>query len=251
MGDKVKKASRVNRFTGKVYVANFEGDEIDGKRYAYGDEIDESVDAGTVRYLYENGRLTELSEGDPIVPAIDSGSPLGLDAGLKAASTMTRAEMLSELSADMPDHELRRAVEARRQRAEGGDEDEAPQRGKGDTFEDLADANERAEAVKLMRQSETKLRKLAEDEEVEGVEADHDKADIVRAILAKRAQVAQDQTDEFDATAFVDRNLDEIEPELAGLSAEDRTAVREAENARSEPRSTLVAKLDELDKPAA
>lgn len=246
MGDKVKKASRVNRFTGKVYVANFEGDEIDGKRYAYGDEIDESVDAGTIRYLVENGRLTELSEGDPIVPAIDSGSPLGLDAGLKAAATMTRAEMLSELAADMPDHELRIAVEARRQRAEGGgSEDE-----ESDPFVDLDNANERADAAKLMRKSEKALRELATEEKVEGVTADDDKAEIVLAIIRHRRAKAEDDT--FDAATFVDRNLDEIEPELAGLSAEDRTAVREAEAARTGgPRSTLVEKLDELDKPAA
>lgn len=246
---KIAKASKVNRFTGKCYIANFEGDEIDGRRYAYGEEIDERLDAGTANYLVQNGRLTELSEGDPLVPALDAGSSIHGDQGRKAASSMTRPEMLSELAGDVPDHELRRAVEAKRQREDGGqaEDESAAAPAKGDAFEDLADANERAEAVKLMRKSETTLRTLADDEKVKGVEKDHDKADIVRLILAKRRDATKVET--FDATAFVDRNLDAIsDEELAGLSPENRAAVREAEGKREDgARSGLTDRLDKLD----
>lgn len=55
------------------YVANFEGDEIDGKRYKLGERIASDVDSGTIAYLVQNGRITpttdgftEPSGGDPI-----------------------------------------------------------------------------------------------------------------------------------------------------------------------------------------
>jgi len=45
------------------YVANFEGDEIDGKRYSLGERIADSVDAGTIAYLVQNGRITAVTDG--------------------------------------------------------------------------------------------------------------------------------------------------------------------------------------------
>ena len=49
----------------------------------------------------------------------------------------------------------------------------------------------------------------------------------------------------FDAEAFIGRNLDDIsDDEIAGLTAEQRVAVRAAENDREKPRSTLLARLD-------
>jgi hypothetical protein len=50
----------------------------------------------------------------------------------------------------------------------------------------------------------------------------------------------------FDAAAFVDRNLDDIsDTELRGLSANDLTAVREAE-ATARNRSTLLNRIDTI-----
>jgi hypothetical protein len=45
------------------YIANFNGDEIDGKTYKLGDKIDDSVDAGTLAYLQQIGRITAVGEG--------------------------------------------------------------------------------------------------------------------------------------------------------------------------------------------
>lgn len=45
------------------YIANFDGDEIDGKRYALGDRIDSNVDAGTIAFLVTQGRITPTTEG--------------------------------------------------------------------------------------------------------------------------------------------------------------------------------------------
>lgn len=45
------------------YVANFDGDEIDGKRYKLGERIAADVDAGTIAYLVQNGRITPTTEG--------------------------------------------------------------------------------------------------------------------------------------------------------------------------------------------
>lgn len=52
------------------YVANFSGDEIEGKVYQMGDKIASGLDAGTIRYLVENGRIT------PTTPD-SAGSPSG------------------------------------------------------------------------------------------------------------------------------------------------------------------------------
>jgi hypothetical protein len=101
-----------------VYIANFEGDEIDGKRYSLGEAIDSKVDAGTIRFLVQNGRISEQE-------ATDSGaSPLGTrEATNPAGATfdptiavrnMDRNALLAELSAEQSDDDLRAAVERKR-----------------------------------------------------------------------------------------------------------------------------------------
>jgi hypothetical protein len=56
------------------YIANFEGDEIDGRRYKLGERIADTVDAGTIAYLVQNGRITPTTEGA-------AGSPSGSEGG--------------------------------------------------------------------------------------------------------------------------------------------------------------------------
>lgn len=66
------------------YVANFEGDEIDGTTYAMGDKIT-GLDAGTAAYLVQNGRITPTSDDSAGTPAGGSGgdgiTPPGASAG--------------------------------------------------------------------------------------------------------------------------------------------------------------------------
>ena len=54
------------------YVANFEGDEIDGVTYSLGDRIADGLDPGTIAYLVKNGRIT------PVTDAVED-SPSGGD----------------------------------------------------------------------------------------------------------------------------------------------------------------------------
>lgn len=71
------------------YVANFEGDEIDGVTYSLGDRIADGLDPGTIAYLVKNGRITPVTDAvaespsggeSPIhggkAPAGDSGPKL-------------------------------------------------------------------------------------------------------------------------------------------------------------------------------
>jgi hypothetical protein len=57
------------------YVANFDGDTIDGRTYKLGEKIDGSVDAGTIAYLVQNGRITGYSEDSAASPS--GGEPGG------------------------------------------------------------------------------------------------------------------------------------------------------------------------------
>ena len=63
------------------YVANFDGDEIDGKRYALGEKIADSVDPGTLAYLVQNGRITPFAEGTPGEPSGGDDPTHGLGGG--------------------------------------------------------------------------------------------------------------------------------------------------------------------------
>lgn len=54
------------------YIANFNGDEIDGVTYQMGDRIADNVDQGTIAYLVQNGRITPTTPGA-------AGSPSGAE----------------------------------------------------------------------------------------------------------------------------------------------------------------------------
>lgn len=181
MGEAAKTADEVpvNKATGMSYVSNFEGEEINGRRYALGEGIDESVDAGTIRYLVSNGRITELGPND--APATAGGDAVEMP--LRDPATMNRVQLLAELASDQSDDELRRMVTAKR-------EHEASERQAGGSGE-------------------------------------------------------------FDAEAFVDRNLDDIsDDEIKALSPEQLAAVRAAEK-DDRDRETFYQRLDALHPPAA
>lgn len=89
--------------------AQFDGDEIDGKRYALGDKIDDSVDAATRGFLIDAGRLSASA------PARAFTMPVAVD---KPVGDMTRDELVEAILAGgasrlatMDDAALRDAVE--------------------------------------------------------------------------------------------------------------------------------------------
>lgn len=67
------------------YVANFEGDEIDGTTYNLGDKIKRGIDAGTLAYLVQNGRITPTTPDSANAPA--GGEPADMGDGKGAPST--------------------------------------------------------------------------------------------------------------------------------------------------------------------
>lgn len=113
MGEAAKTAEDVpvNKATGKSYVSNFEGEEVDGRRYALGEGIDAGVDGGTIKYLTSTGRITELGPND--APSTAGGSAIEMPP--RDVSTMSRVQLLVELASGESDDELRRAVERKRE----------------------------------------------------------------------------------------------------------------------------------------
>lgn len=232
---------------GKAYTANIDIPGLGGIGDVKAGETFTGLESGVAAFLVGRG---DISEGR----ARSIGESALHPTEARAVADMTRADLLAELSRGMDEAALREAVEAKRaHEAETGGGTSGSGKPAADTFADLDEADQ-AEAKKLMRSGETKLRELAAAEEAEGVKSDSDKAEIVRAVLAKRrAKAAERPADTFDAAAFVDRNLDDIaDDELAGLSAGDRAAVRAAEDAREGgARIGLTDRLDKLDAPAS
>lgn len=76
------------------YVANFEGDEIDGKRYKLGEKIADGIDPGTIAYLVQNGRITAAA-------SVDTMEPSGGDSNTLAGSPGSPpTDIANALSAD-------------------------------------------------------------------------------------------------------------------------------------------------------
>jgi len=116
----------------KPLFAQFDGDEVDGKRYGIGDELDGGTDAGTIAYLTGTGRFSATKPGE--------GSPIPDGADRPAPETMTRAEVLAELGAGESDDRLREALAMKREKlAEDAARENAPQ-GEG-TSTDPLDGN--------------------------------------------------------------------------------------------------------------
>lgn len=89
--------------------AQFDGDEIDGKRYAIGEEIDlDRHTPGTLTYLSGLGRLGGSKPTEGVI--IDTTVPV---------SAMNRAQLLAELSVHHADDDLREAVQAKRDHEAG------------------------------------------------------------------------------------------------------------------------------------
>lgn len=130
------------------YIANFDGDEIAGTTYALGEEIDSSVDAGTLAYLVQIGRITPKSAEDSDATSLGGSANdlTGTGGNGKAAGS------------------------------EGADD---PQLTADETAEvtKLVDGNSKAD-----------LLTLAESEGVEGVTEDNNKTEIAtKIIVARRA----------------------------------------------------------------
>lgn len=103
----------------KPLFAQFDGDEVDGKRYGIGDELDGGTDAGTIAYLTGTGRFSATKPGE--------GSPIPAGADRRPTADMSRAEILAELGAGESDDRLRDALEMKREKLD----DDARQNGGG------------------------------------------------------------------------------------------------------------------------
>lgn len=78
------------------YVANFEGDEINGKRYKLGEKIASDVDPGTIAYLVQNGRITPFTGDSAQSPSGgEGGTGIPQPEGDSDAPTLT-AEQQAE-----------------------------------------------------------------------------------------------------------------------------------------------------------
>jgi hypothetical protein len=130
------------------YIANFDGDEVDGKRYKMGDRLADDVDAGTIAYLVQNGRFTPTTAGA-------AGSPSGGDSSDPAIPT-----------GEDPGH-----------KSDSPEKSDAPE----------LNADEQAEADALVNSSsKDDLLGTAKAEGIEGVTADNNKAEIAAKIIAAR-----------------------------------------------------------------
>jgi len=94
----------------------FDGEEINGVRYKLGDAIERDVDAGTVRYLLQTGRLSDTppnTDGVLLPPMRET--PLLEMSRAELETTARNSIDLSELS----DEELIKGIERHRNAARG------------------------------------------------------------------------------------------------------------------------------------
>ncbi len=177
-----------------AYFAQFDGDEIDGKVYKIGDEIDASVGAGTMEYLKGIGRIAVTKPAEPNVIG-STDKPL---AEMNRSELEAAARSLIDLS-DYEDDQLRNEIERRRALIEAEKTDGAAQNGQesqdGDlTDEEKASAERQAayDAVKDKPLADLKTAELQLVAEVEGADltdaSNNEKR--VAAIQAKRDAAA-------------------------------------------------------------
>lgn len=171
-----------------AYFAQFDGDEIDGKVYRLGDQIEESVTGGTLEYLKSIGRIAVTKPAEP--NAVSQDKPL---------ENMTRAELeatarnMIDLSG-YEDEALRSEISRRRAAIEQDKAEDAKRAAEqsqgGETDEEKANADRQAayEALKDKPLADLKADELKLVGEVEGA----DMADAsnnekrIAAIQAKR-----------------------------------------------------------------
>lgn len=94
------------------YVANFNGDEIDGKTYQMGDPIAPSLDAGTAAYLTQIGRITAVSPDAVGVPSGGSNDGLTPPPRAGAPDSRAAASPADQLVADNSKGDLLKMAEA-------------------------------------------------------------------------------------------------------------------------------------------
>jgi hypothetical protein len=158
------------------YYAQFDGEDVAGKRYALGEKIDDDTHPQVLRVLRDQGRIAETPPTTFPVPLSGSDKDVG---------DMTRSELEAAALAafhsqvrDMSDDALREGVTRHRERVEAGSEtDDSDDSGSADTT--LPD--ERA----LSRMKTDELVAQAQREEVSLDGADTNPAKV-QAILAAR-----------------------------------------------------------------
>lgn len=99
------------------YIANFDGDEVNGKRYALGDELAADVDAGTIRYLVQNGRFTEKSVDDSNATATGGTGGTGIPTPADTGGDFDAGAFVNRNLDEITDDEIRGLTPAQRDSA--------------------------------------------------------------------------------------------------------------------------------------
>ncbi len=184
----------------KPHYALFDGDEVDGKRYALGDEIDASVDAGTLAYLIGIGRVGATPPaGVEKAPAGSAGLPDDSDPATMQAkvladmdpASMTRDELIAHIgqlsTAEASDDDLRSGVLQLRERAARSGNGGEGNDGGGDAVA----AEDRAFVAGLMPDVTAALAGVDDVDRLKRIRAaevaDKDRAGVTRAIDARIA----------------------------------------------------------------
>lgn len=171
--------------------AQFDGDEVDGIKYALGDEIrTDKHDAGTLAYLTETGRIAAGKPATTIVIPADEGKPveemsrLELEQGAMAA--------LSSRLSDASDDQLREAIEAGRERDQAARDAQAASRADTGTGDDNRGSTADYDEIKDKPLAGLKTADLVLIAEHENVSLDgaNTNPDRVKAIETARAKPA-------------------------------------------------------------
>lgn len=160
--------------------AQFDGEDINGKRYGLGDEIDASVPGAILDILSDQGRISANK------PTVITAPLVGSD---KAVEDMSRAELegsaLSIMSTrilDMSSDDLRDAIDRHRTEVERKAEEDAGEAGTKDPADDAMTTDEKP----LGQMKTDELNAVAAREEITFGDDVKTNPDRVKAIQAAR-----------------------------------------------------------------
>jgi hypothetical protein len=108
-----------------TYFANFDGDEINGRRYGLGDPIDDDVDTGTLVYLAQTGRITATQPDKGAL--VEHPDAVDLPLGDMTRQQLESAALATINLSSYSDEELRQRIdESRRDQAARADRADTP-----------------------------------------------------------------------------------------------------------------------------
>jgi hypothetical protein len=177
-----------------ILYAQFDGEDVDGKRYALGDPLDADINPGVRTYLVSAGRFASTN---PIATA----APTGASLSDMPVEDMTRAELesaaiaaMTARAAEASEEDLKRAITAHREMlADRAGEGQPFTPSSGDAMPGTtppASDPVTPEAKPLKSQTTAELEATAQAEEITFGEDVKTNADRVKAIEDARAAKA-------------------------------------------------------------